>query len=93
MVGLPIVGLATTEMSVAIQNGISGYIHTNVDYLIEKMNHLITDPTKAMEMSKAAKAIAQERFNIDRFANDWLTVITKVCSRASKENVNTGGVL
>ena len=31
MLGMPIIGLATTEMVTAVQNGVNGYVDTNVD--------------------------------------------------------------
>jgi glycosyltransferase involved in cell wall biosynthesis len=73
MTGLPIVGLATTEMAVTIENGVSGYIHTDVDLLTERMKMLLNDPIKAYELGKGAKAVAEKRFNIQRFAQDWLS--------------------
>jgi glycosyltransferase involved in cell wall biosynthesis len=78
MTGLPIVGLATTEMSVTIENGISGYIHTNVDYLIARMKELLDDPIKAFGLGKGAKATAERRFNIQRFAQDWISTFQHV---------------
>lgn len=41
MMGLPVVGLVTTELLSVINNGHSGYIHTDVNYLIAKINLLI----------------------------------------------------
>ncbi|MBG6233447.1 glycosyltransferase involved in cell wall biosynthesis [Pedobacter sp. CAN_A7] len=69
--GMPIVGLATTEMAVAIKDGHSGFIHTDVDYLIERMKFLLDDHSAAMAMSKHAREIALEKFNINRFTQEW----------------------
>jgi glycosyltransferase involved in cell wall biosynthesis len=70
-VGLPIVGLATTEMVSAVTNGINGYVETNVSALIEHMQRLLEDHDEAAELSKGARHIARERFGIGRFARDW----------------------
>jgi glycosyltransferase involved in cell wall biosynthesis len=70
-VGLPIVGLATTEMVSAVRNGINGYVETNVSALIEHMQRLLVDHDEAAELSKGARHIARERFGIERFARDW----------------------
>src|SRR5205085_10751118 len=43
LVGLPIVGLATTEMVTVIRNGESGFIETNPSRLIEPMKMLLGD--------------------------------------------------
>lgn len=78
MTGIPIVGLATTEMSVTIKNNYSGYIDTDVDALINKMLWLLDNPDIARELGKGAKETAQRRFNIERFKNDWLQTISSV---------------
>nr|MCU0509937.1 glycosyltransferase [Anaerolineae bacterium] len=70
-VGLPIVGLATTEMVSAVCNGINGYVETNVSVLIDHMQRLLEDHDEAAELSKGARHIARERFGIERFARDW----------------------
>jgi glycosyltransferase involved in cell wall biosynthesis len=78
MIGLPVVGLATTEMAVTIENDLSGYIHTNTDFLIEKMKLLLQDPDKARQLGKGAKATAQQRFHINRFSQDWIRLFERV---------------
>lgn len=71
MLGLPIVGLATTELPTVIDNGVSGFVHTDVDYLIENMQLLLDDPALAAKMGAAAKQTALEKFNIQRFTAEW----------------------
>lgn len=71
MTGLPVIGLATTEMSVTITNDHSGYIHTDINWLIAKMKMLLNNRRKAFELSRGAKETAHERFNIQRFVKDW----------------------
>lgn len=78
MIGMPVVGLATTEMVTAIQNGVNGYVDTNIDRLIEVMHELINNPALAREWSEAARQTAMERFNIQRFSNDWSEVFRQV---------------
>ena len=72
MLGMPIVGLATTEMATVIENGKSGYVHTDVDELIEAMHELLAHPEEARRLGAGARAVALERFNIQRFVRDWL---------------------
>lgn len=83
MLGIPVVGLATTEMAVTIQNGYSGFIHTDIDYLVEKMNYLLAHPEKAEEMGKNAKTVAMERFNINRFTAQWEQLFQQVSTPSS----------
>jgi glycosyltransferase involved in cell wall biosynthesis len=72
MTGIPIVGLATTEMAITIENNYSGYVHTDVDFLIEKMKMLLNDHEKAKRLGVGAKQTAKAKFNIERFKKDWL---------------------
>jgi glycosyltransferase involved in cell wall biosynthesis len=78
MTGLPIIGLATTEMSVTIKNNYSGFIDTNVNALIQKMHMLLNDREKAKELGEGAKETAGRKFNIERFKNDWLETFIAV---------------
>lgn len=71
MVGVPIVGLATTEMATAIENGVSGYVDTNVTTLTERMQELLREPALARTLGEGARRRAMDRFNIDRFVQDW----------------------
>lgn len=71
MLGAPVIGLATTEMTTVIENGASGYIDTSVDRLTERMRELMGDPAEARRLGEGARAAALERFNIERFARDW----------------------
>lgn len=82
MLGLPIVGLATTEMATVIENGVSGYVDTNVDRLIEIMQRLLNNPAEANHLSQGAKRVAQERFNIQRFVRDWDQAFACVCGQS-----------
>lgn len=77
--GMPIVGLATTEMATTIENGVSGFVHTDPARLVEAMRRLLADPREARRLGEGARRHALERFNIERFARDWLTAIHDVC--------------
>jgi len=78
MVGLPIVGLATTELVTVIRNGENGFIDTDVDVLVEGMKELLAEPALARSLGEAARATALERFGIDRFVADWQDALTRV---------------
>jgi len=83
MVGLPIVGLATTELATVIENDVSGYVDTNVEQLINRMEELLHDPQKARRMGEGAREVAIARFNINRFIQDWCDVFERAVSRTS----------
>jgi hypothetical protein len=78
MVGLPVVGLATTELVTVIRNGDSGYVDTRVERLIEFMQHLLRDRAEAQRLGAVAKRDAGSRFGIERFVSDWMRVFREV---------------
>lgn len=82
MVGLPIVGLATTELATVIENGVSGFVATDVGRLIEPMRDLLADPETARRLGEQARRVACERFSIERFSRDWEETFATVCGRS-----------
>lgn len=78
MVGLPIVGMATTELATVIENNISGIINTNHDVLIEAMLELQKNKNLAMKLSRGAREVAKKRFTIERFVRDWEQTLSEV---------------
>jgi glycosyltransferase involved in cell wall biosynthesis len=83
MVGLPIIGLATTEMATVVENGVSGYVDTNLENLIFRMRQLLSNPNHAQNLSQSATQTAQKRFNIQRFIKDWNETFKSVISPLS----------
>lgn len=71
MLGMPIVGLATTEMATTIQNGVSGFVSNDPERLVEVMRCLLANSAEARRLGEGARQQAMERFNIDRFVRDW----------------------
>lgn len=78
MIGVPIVALATTEMTTVIRDGESGIIHTDIDYLVGRMKELLQNQPLAQQLGEAGKRIANERFNIERFRNDWQNLVHRI---------------
>jgi glycosyltransferase involved in cell wall biosynthesis len=78
MAGVPVIGLATTELSSVIENGVAGYVDTRVDPLIERMCELLANPHEARRLGEGARRIAEERFGIERFVRDWNRVFEEV---------------
>ena len=75
MMGIPVVGLATTELATVNENGRNGFIHTDIDYLIDRMKLLMQVPSIAIEISQQAMETAKELFSIDRFVHEWEELI------------------
>lgn len=70
-IGMPVVGLTTTELPSVIENGVHGYLSCDVDELTQAMHQLIRDPELARRLGANARAVARERFGLDRFIRDW----------------------
>jgi len=71
MIGLPVIGLGTTELPRVIEESRGGCVDTRIDRLIEVSRQLLRDPAEAHALGRAARAYARERFGIARFAADW----------------------
>lgn len=78
MAGLPVVGLATTELVTVIDSGRNGYIDTRLPRLVGAMRTLLRERGLAAEWGMAGQRTARDRFGIDRFVHDWLAVIDEV---------------
>jgi len=80
MLGMPVVGLATTEMAMAVENGVSGYVDTSLERLVGRMRHLLADPAEARRLGEGARRRALQRFHIDRFIGDWDETLRSVAA-------------
>lgn len=80
-VGLPPVALATTEVVEAIEDGVSGFISTDRDRLIQQMQLLLADPDLARRLGDGARDRARDRYGIERFADDWRRLLLTVAGR------------
>ncbi|MGX5820330.1 glycosyltransferase [Chitinophaga lutea] len=89
MQGIPIVGLATTELVTVIQNGRNGYIHTDIDYLAEKMRLLLQDPAHAAAIGDAGRQTARERFGIRQFNYRWEQLLQQLLQRKTNPQTIT----
>jgi hypothetical protein len=78
MMGMPIIGMATTEMVTVVENGTSGYVDTDFRRLIPHMHTLLDDSAEARRLGGNARRHAQARFNIHRFVKDWNSAFASV---------------
>jgi Glycosyl transferases group 1 len=79
-IGMPIVGLATTELASVIRHGESGCIDTDPGKLVAFMQQLLKDPGYARQLGEGARKLALERFHIDRFVRDWDKTLRQISS-------------
>jgi hypothetical protein len=80
-VGLPVVGLATTEMVSVVQSGVSGYLDNRLPVLVAYMKRLLNDPALARRLGDGARRQARARFSLERFAADWDDAFQRVAGR------------
>lgn len=78
MLGMPVVALATTEAPNAIENGISGYIDTCPERLLERMRELLRHHRIAAQLGACARERALDRYGIGRFVSDWNAALRQV---------------
>ena len=80
MAGLPVVGIAATELPYVIQNGVNGYVDHRPAALLDVCNKLLKDPDLARQWGQAAQRTAQERFGMKRYVDDWQRVLYELTS-------------
>ena len=81
MIGMPIVAFATTEIPVVLEDRRSAILATDLPRLVVGMEALLADRGLAARLGEAARAIALERFSIERFARDWTSAFAEVTGR------------
>jgi glycosyltransferase involved in cell wall biosynthesis len=81
MTGMPIVGMATTELVTVIRNGYSGYISTDLQVLIKGMKNLIDNHDTARRLGQGAQQTAHERFSINRFCSAWEELFSRLVTK------------
>jgi glycosyltransferase involved in cell wall biosynthesis len=88
MIGIPVVGLATTEMA-TVFNGKNGIVHTDVNYLVQQMKMLLQDKQTAITIGKDGQGTALSKFNIERFTHDWEQVFRSVIKNEKYEKADS----
>jgi glycosyltransferase involved in cell wall biosynthesis len=84
MIGMPMVALATTEYVTVIKNYQTGFIDTDVDYLVHKMQLLLSNKKWAADIGQKGKQYVEDRFNIYRFTEEWENIFETAIGK--KEN-------
>ncbi|HLH24155.1 MAG TPA: glycosyltransferase [Chloroflexota bacterium] len=82
-IGMPVVALATTELPAVIENGRTGYVSCDLDYLVDRMRALLADPAEARRLGANARAVARARFGLDRFSRDWNAAFARAAALAT----------
>jgi glycosyltransferase involved in cell wall biosynthesis len=77
--GMPVVGLATTEAVEAVPEE-AGVVSTDVTRLTTALRRLVADPDEARERGLAARRAVLERYGLERFLADWDAVLQEVAA-------------
>ncbi len=77
--GMPVVVLGTTEAYEAVPPE-AGVVSTKVDVLAGAVRRLVEDPDEARERGAAARAVALERYGLERFLSDSDAVLEEVAT-------------
>lgn len=70
-IGMPVVALATTELPTVIENEQTGFVSCDIDELVSYMRRLLADREEAARIGENSRAVARERFGLERFREDW----------------------
>ncbi|MFF8773576.1 glycosyltransferase [Kitasatospora sp. NPDC015120] len=75
--GMPVVALATTEVTRAVPPG-AGVVSTDPAELAEAVHHYLTDAAAAAADGTRARQAALDRYGLKRFLADWDRLIDEV---------------
>ena len=77
--GMPVVALATTEVTRAVPPG-TGVVSARPEVLAEAVRHYLRDPGAATADGLRARRAAIEHYGLKRFLADWNRLIEEVCA-------------
>ncbi|PZG88328.1 glycosyl transferase [Streptomyces sp. NTH33] len=75
--GMPVVALATTEVTEAVPPG-AGVVSNRIDVLTEAVRDFVADPLHARMAGEGARAAALARYGLTRFLDDWERLLKEV---------------
>jgi len=91
MLGMPVVGLATTELPTVLEHGRSGLLTTDVDALAGLVRGLLDDPDLAARIGGAGRDVARRRFSLARFRADWDRVLQGLANAGDARHLSGVG--
>jgi glycosyltransferase involved in cell wall biosynthesis len=75
--GMPVVALATTEVTEAVPEG-AGVVSNRIDVLKDAVRDFVADPLHARAVGEGARAAALARYGLTRFLDDWERLLKEV---------------
>lgn len=88
MLGMPVVGLGTTALPTILENEVSGFVHSDLNYLIGKMKNLLNDQKLAVHIGENAHQTAIQFYNSNRFLADWNQLFARTVNKSILTNYN-----
>jgi hypothetical protein len=89
--GMPVVGLATTEATEAVPPE-AGLLSTDVERIAAMMRRLVVDPDEARECGRVARRAALDRFGLDRFLADWDRMLAAALAKGGRTTSLPGAI-
>lgn len=86
MIGMPVVGLGTTALPTMIENEVSGFVHSDLNYLIEKMQSLLNNQQLTVQLGENAHQTATKLYKSDRFLADWNQLFARTVNKSTNSN-------
>lgn len=75
--GMPVVAVAATEAVEAVPRE-AGTVSTRLDELTGTVRELLSEPERAREMGRAARAAALRHYSLERFSAEWDGLLQEV---------------
>ncbi|MGA5898716.1 glycosyltransferase [Streptomyces venetus] len=75
--GMPVVALATTEVTEAVPPG-AGVVSNRIEELTDAVRDFVADPQHARVVGEGARAAALARYGLTRFLDDWERLLKEV---------------
>ncbi|MEP7293918.1 MAG: glycosyltransferase [Chloroflexota bacterium] len=74
--GLPLVAMSAVGVDEVVEDGVNGFLvpDSDIDGMAERILLLLRNPAQAREMGTAARRIAFERYDAERYADAWVGV-------------------
>jgi hypothetical protein len=79
-IGMPVVGLAMTEVAVAVPPD-AGFLATDPELLGARVRELVEHPEEARRIGDRAREAALRHHGLDRFLTDWDEVLDRAARR------------